>query len=154
MSSSTTPLLVSACLLGEAVRYDGNALLDSDVIKLSEQGYELVAFCPEVVGGLSVPRAAAEICRTSASSSQCHVKNCIGEDVTVQFDQGAEAALALAKAQGITIAVLKEGSPSCGSRQIYDGTFSGHRIAGEGITTTLLKAHGIRVLSELRLDEL
>ena len=147
------PILVSACLLGESVRYDAKALPHSDVMMLSKQGYELVAICPEVAGGLPVPRAATEIC-CADSGSQPRVISCMGEDVTAQFEQGAAAAFALAKARGITTAVLKEGSPSCGSCTIYDGTFSGNRIAGEGITTRLLRMHGIRVLSELRLDEL
>ncbi len=154
MTISQTPLLISACLMGEKVRYDGKALPHTEIAALCDQGYVLIPFCPEVAGGLPVPRAAAEICNKAGASSRCCVKNCAGDDVTAQFYQGAEAALTQVKKDGIATAILKEGSPSCGSRQIYDGSFSGQRIAGAGITTALLQAHGIRVLSELRLDEL
>ncbi len=154
VTTSEKVLLVSACLLGETVRYDGKALPHTEISRLCDQGYVLLPFCPEVAGGLPVPRAAAEICNDADASSRRCVKNCCGADVTAQFYKGAAAALAQVKEHGITTAILKEGSPSCGSREIYDGSFSGQRIAGEGITTTLLQAHGVRVLSELRLDEL
>lgn len=151
---SATPLLVSACLLGEAVRYDGKALPYPEIAELDERGYWLVPCCPEVAGGLPVPRAAAEICHTDGDSSHRCVMNCRGEDVTLQFNRGAEAALALVKQHGIVTAILKEGSPSCGSQQIYDGSFSGRHVSGEGVTTALLRFYGVRVLSELRLSEL
>lgn len=148
-----TPLLVSACLLGDRVRYDAQLANDNSVIALANRGYHLIPVCPEVAGGLSVPRAAAEIvaCEGGSGARRC-VRNCRSEDVSEQFYRGAEAALALTREHGITTAVLKESSPSCGSSQIHDGTFSRRRIAGEGITTELLRANGVRVLSEQQLD--
>ncbi len=154
MKPSKIPLLVSACLVGDLVRYDGKVLPHSGIAELASQGYELFAICPEVAGGLPVPRAAAEICTVGDGSSCCCVKNSLGEDVTAQFNKGAAAALALATAKRVTTAILKEGSPSCGSGEVYDGSFSSRRVAGRGITTRLLQAHGIRVLSEQALDKL
>ena len=104
-------------------------------------------FCPEVAGGFGVPRPAAEI------DSRGRVMTQAGADVTDGFVRGARLALDAARAQNVRLAVLKDGSPSCASDLIYDGSFSGRKRAGRGVTTALLERHGIRVFSELRVDE-
>ena len=141
-------ILVSACLLGQPVRYDGQGkgLSDPRLARWQAQG-RLVSVCPELAGGLPVPRAPAE-------RQEARVVTVQGEDVTAAFACGAQAALQLCQAQGIRLALLKEGSPSCGSQQIYDGTFAGQRVAGEGVTAALLRAHGIQVYAETQLAEL
>ncbi len=141
-------ILISACLLGQPVRYDGQSkgLTDPRLARWQAEG-RLVTLCPELAGGLPVPRAPAERQGTRVVTGQ-------GQDVTDAFAAGALAALQLCQAQGIQLALLKEGSPSCGSGQIYDGRFAGQRVTGEGVTTALLRAHGIRVYSETQLAEL
>jgi len=140
-------VLVSACLLGERVRYDGrDAAAHDDVLDRWTSEGRVVRFCPEVAGGLGVPRPSAEI-RGSA------VVTADGTDVTAAFVAGAERALEAARAAGAALAVLKENSPSCGSTHVYDGTFTGTRVAGQGVTAALFEANGIRVFSERRLAE-
>lgn len=142
-------VLVSACLLGERVRYDGQ---DKGVQHAVLQRWLLegrvVGLCPEVEGGLPVPRPPAE------QQPDGRIRTKAGADVTDAFSRGAAAALALVRAHGITVAVLKEGSPSCGSAFIYDGTFSRARVeGGEGATTRALRAAGVQVFSELQWHE-
>jgi len=141
-------LLISACLLGEHVRYDGGSCLQNSEIlwKWQEEG-RLVPLCPEVAGGLPVPRSPAEI------QADGRIVNVGGEDVSTAFEQGAEKAPRLCKEHGITIAILKEGSPSCGPSKINDGTFSDNKVSGSGVTARLLRANGIRVFSELELEQ-
>ncbi|XQW85042.1 DUF523 domain-containing protein [Thalassotalea piscium] len=142
-------LLVSACLLGEKVRYDGNCQRQQDA-RLSAwcvQGLVL-SMCPEVAGGLPVPRAPAEI----QSDERIITKQ--GLDVTGEFLQGAEKALFLCKKYKIKYALLKESSPSCGSHTIYDGSFSNTKKRGMGLTAKLLTVNNIQVFSENQLDEL
>lgn len=141
-------ILVSACLLGERVRYDGGGMLcaDSRFLRWLEEG-RLVPVCPEVAGGLPIPRPPAELQGSRAVTKE-------GSDATSFFRLGAEAALALALKHNVQAALLKQSSPSCGSRLIYDGTFSGRKIPGEGIATALLRRHGIPVFGEDQLDEL
>jgi uncharacterized protein YbbK (DUF523 family) len=150
-------VLLSACLAGQRVRYNA-ADISCDAPLLSRWRAEgrIIPFCPEVAGGLAVPRPAAEI----AGGEGLHVLQGVvrvmdssGADVSAAFISGAEQTLALAKARHIRLAVLKEGSPSCGSSLIYDGNFSGRRIAGAGVTAECLRQQGIRVFSELQLDE-
>ncbi|MFB4281341.1 DUF523 domain-containing protein [Nonomuraea sp. MTCD27] len=151
-------ILVSACLMGRKVRYDGGAKTSSDawLAGWREEG-RLVPFCPEVEGGLPIPRPAAEIeggaGGAAVLSGTARVLATDGSDVTAEFLAGARAALAVARSQGIRMAVLKEGSPSCGALSIYDGSFQGRRAPGQGVTTALLEQHGIRVFSEERLPE-
>lgn len=141
-------VLVSACLLGQPVRYDGRSKgIISDWLQTLGAEGRVLAFCPEVAGGLPTPRPPAE-------RQGERVLTEAGLDVTAQFDRGAELALQLCQAQGIRFALLKEGSPSCGSGRIYDGRFEGTSMAGEGKTTALLRRHGIRVFSEDQLPEL
>ncbi len=139
-------LLVSACLLGENCRYSGGNNYSPAVAALGER-YELIPVCPEVLGGLPTPRPPAE--RTGE-----RVMGRDGTDVTAAFRLGAERALETALAQGITRAVLKERSPSCGSGQIYDGAFTGRVIPGQGVTAELLSARGVAVYGESRIQEL
>ncbi len=149
-------VLVSACLLGEHVRYDGGAsTVCSEVFDRWEMEGRLVPVCPEMAGGLPTPRPPAEIMRTGDGAGMQEtgeVRTRHGDDVTDSFLAGAQQALALARRHGIRIAVLKDGSPSCGSERIHDGSFSGRRIPGTGITTRLLRQHGIHVFSERQID--
>lgn len=139
-------ILISACLVGDNVKYDGKNNLSDKIERLLEK-YELVPFCPEVEGGLPIPRKPSERVRD-------RVKMEDGRDVTRQFENGAEKALNICMYLGIKIAILKENSPSCGSHTIYDGSFSHKLIKGEGVTTELLKKKGITVLNEDEIDTL
>ena len=139
-------ILISACLVGDKVKYDGHSNYN-EKIKLLLEKYELVPFCPEVEGGLKTPRKPSERVKD-------RVKMEDGKDVTRNFENGAELALNICLYLGIKIAILKEGSPSCGSKKIYDGSFSHKLIDGEGVTTELLKRKGIKVISEDEIDTL
>jgi uncharacterized protein YbbK (DUF523 family) len=150
-----TKLLVSACLLGNPVRYDGQAktLGHAGLERLQAEG-RVVAFCPEVAGGLPVPRAPAEIIAADGSAvlaGRARVTTRDGCDVSDYFIAGAKQALALCREQGITAAVLTETSPSCGSNQIYDGSFTRRSIVGTGVTASLLRQQGIEVFSQFQL---
>lgn len=150
-------LLVSACLLGNPVRYDGKSrsLDHAGLQQLLRQG-RVIVFCPEVAGGLPVPRAAAEIIAGDGSAviaGTARVKTRGGDDVSEFFLAGAEQALALCRQQDISVAVLTELSPSCGSGQIYDGSFTRRSINASGVTTSLLQQHGIKVFNQYQIDE-
>jgi uncharacterized protein YbbK (DUF523 family) len=139
-------ILVSACLLGRPVRYDGGSKLRDDQILVRWQAEgRLVSCCPEIAGGLPVPRPPAEL---SVYGGAVAVRTEDGTDVTDFFTRGAAATLAVARRHGVKMAVLKEGSPSCGSDRVHDGTFSGRSVPGAGVTTTLLRRNGIRVFNE------
>ena len=141
-------ILISACLMGENVRYNGkNSKKSSGIIQKWREDDRLVVLCPEVAGGLSVPRLPAEV------QPDGRIINIEAEDVTAAFQQGAEKALSLCREHDIRIAILKEGSPSCGSSLINDGHFSSTKILGQGVTTQLLEEHGIFVFSENELDQ-
>ena len=133
-------ILVSACLLGENCKYNGGNN-DDLYVKLYLQGKEYIAYCPEIAGGLDSPRPPCEIC-------QGRVLNTEGDDLTDEFIDGAEQALELCNENGVDLAILKEGSPSCGVNWIYDGSFDHVRIPGKGITARLLYNNGIKCLSE------
>ena len=141
-------LLISACLAGENCKYSGgnNFIGETALASLGEK-YELVSACPEVMGGLSVPRIPCE--RIGA-----RVMNERGEDVTAQFKAGAELTANICERQGVKKALLKEKSPSCGSGRIYDGTFSHTVIAGDGVTAERLRALGIALFGESELEML
>lgn len=144
MAEGTAPkpaILVSACLLGVRCNHKGEANLCEAVTDLGER-FRLVAVCPETMGGLPTPRPAAEI------GADGRVRTAEGADVTPFFERGAAATVALARATGATDAVLKARSPSCGCREVYDGTFSRTLVAGEGITARALREAGVRVWSE------
>lgn len=132
--------LCSACLLGKNCRYDGNNNADEKVLALAKNE-ELIPVCPEQLGGLPTPRIYSEV-------NNGKVINEAGEDVTEQFQKGAEETLKIARENNITEAIMKQRSPSCGCGKIFDGTFSGKVIDGWGITADLLRKNGIRVISE------
>ncbi len=149
-------ILVSACLLGNPVRYDGNSkAVDSTELDPLLAQDRVISFCPEVAGGLPIPRAAAEIHAGDGNAviaKLARVKTSDGTDVTDYFLSGAEQALALCLEHNITVAVLTETSPSCGSNQIYDGSFSRNAIPGSGVTAALLRQHDIKVFSQHQLE--
>ncbi len=137
-------IIVSACLLGLDTKYDGGNNRNERIVALSKT-YVLVPLCPEQLGGLSTPRPPSEIKGNSVFSIK-------GSDVTKNFLKGAEEALKFAKLYGVKRAILKDGSPSCGSNYIYDGTFTGRKVRGNGITAKLFKRNGIRVYSENEIE--
>ena len=141
-------ILVSTCLLGMPCRYDGTGKREAGLEKLREQGHTLIPVCPEVLGGLPIPRPPAE------RQPDGRVITQKGQDVTNQYRAGAQRALELAQVHGCTLAVLKERSPSCGRGQIYDGTFSHTLISGSGVTAQLLEEHGIPVYGESQIKNL
>lgn len=145
---SMEKLLISACLAGENCKYSGgnNFIGETALASLGDK-YELVSACPEVMGGLSVPRIPCE--RIGA-----RVMNERGEDVTAQFKAGAELTADICERQGIKKALLKEKSPSCGSGRIYDGTFSHTVIAGDGVTAQRLRALGVTLYGESEIEKL
>lgn len=143
--SKNTPkkkVLVSACLYGYCTKYDGghNILLDKTFLDWKNRGM-LIPVCPEVLGGLSTPRLPSEICNGRIKAKD-------GTDVTDNFNRGAEEVLKIARENNVMIAIMKDGSPSCGCKQIYDGNFSGKKINGAGVCARLLLENGIVVLSE------
>jgi uncharacterized protein YbbK (DUF523 family) len=149
-------ILVSRCLLGHRVRYDGGASGPFDQLQQWLDEGRVVPLCPEVAGGLPTPRAAAEIPGGQGSEvleGCAAVITTEGEDVSAQFLSGACQALELVQKHGIRVAVLKANSPSCGNLLTYDGTFSGVKVSGEGVTAALLKRNGVQVFSELELVE-
>ena len=136
------PLLVSACLVGVNCKYSGgNNALPPELLAALEEKYRLVPICPERDGGLPTPRLPSE-------RKGKRVLNRAGEDVTEAFRRGAQFALETARREGCRLALLKERSPSCGSGEIYDGSFSGTPIPGDGVAAALLKEHGIAVFGE------
>jgi uncharacterized protein YbbK (DUF523 family) len=149
-------ILVSRCLLGHRVRYDGGASGPFDQLQQWFDEGRVVPLCPEVAGGLPTPRAAAEIPGGQGAQvldGQALVTTTEGEDVSAQFLSGAYQALELVQKHSIRVAILKANSPSCGNRLTYDGTFSGVKVSGEGVTAALLKRHGVQVFSELELPQ-
>ncbi len=150
-------ILLSACLLGNPVRYDGKAktLRHARLDELVAAG-RAFAYCPEVGGGLPVPRPAAEIQQGDGAAvlaGRARVVTRDGDDVSESFVAGARGALALCREHDIELAVLTEFSPSCGSGLVYDGSFSRSRVAGDGVTAALLRAHGIRVFNQHQLEQ-
>lgn len=132
-------VLVSACLLGENCKYSGGNNRNENVLEwLERKGYEAVPVCPEVLGGLPVPRPPAEIVDGVVMTRE-------GKNVDAEFRRGAELALEIARRNGIRLAVVQPRSPSCGARQVYDGTFSGRKVNGQGVFAKLLLKHGLCV---------
>jgi uncharacterized protein YbbK (DUF523 family) len=152
-------ILISACLLGHAVRYDGKGkLLSHPAIERWKNEGRLVSICPEMAGGMPVPRPPAEI-ENGASGldvleGRARVLEITGGDVTAEFIRGARKALAFAQDNGCDYALLIDGSPSCGSIAIYDGSFSGLKHAGNGITAALLAKAGISIFSHDQIEQL
>ena len=149
-------ILVSACLLGINCKYNGGNNKNENVLNLIEK-YILIPVCPEQLGGLSTPREPAEIVGGNGSdvlSREAKVVTNSGKDITQMFVKGAEETLKIAKMFKAKIAILKDGSPSCGVKHIYDGTFT-HRIkSGSGVTASILKKSGIIVISEVEIDKI
>lgn len=131
-------IMVSACLLGENCKYSGGNNRHEKVLEYIK-GHEVIPICPEVMGGLPTPRPPAEIVSGE-------VINRLGVSVDREYRLGAEKALKLAREKQIDLAILQPRSPSCGTKEIYDGTFSGKRIPGMGVTAALLKENGYVVL--------
>ena len=151
-------VIVSACLLGHRVRYDGTcAEVESHILRRWAAEGRVVVLCPEVAGGLPAPRPPAEISGGRGGSAvldgSATVIDATGRDVTTSFVRGAEHVLAVAQARGARIAVLKDGSPSCGSTYTSDGSFTGRRVPVPGVTAARLRDAGIRVFSEAQLAE-
>jgi len=149
---------VSACLLGEAVRYNGGDMrCDVDILQRWLREGRVISVCPEVAGGLPVPRPRAEIADgadgTQVLAGNARVFDSNGRDVTAYLVCGAEQALERARARQVRIAVLKQGSPSCGTNYTFDGSFTDTRMSNRGVTATLLQQAGIRVFSEDQLAE-
>ena len=131
-------ILVSACLLGKNCKYNGGNNLNQRVLDFIE-GHEVIGICPEQLGGLSTPRLPAEIIDGVVTNKE-------GISVDAEFRKGAQAALATALENKVDLAILQSRSPSCGVKEIYDGSFSGKKIKGQGVLAKLLSAHGIKVL--------
>lgn len=134
--------LISACLMGQKCKYNGT---DNYCPKLAKLRKDAILVCPEVYGGLEIPRDPCEIKKDKVISKT-------GQDRTNEYHKGAQKVLEIAKKNGVSIAILKENSPSCGVKTVYDGTFSHTKIQGCGITTKLLKENGIKVYSEEMLE--
>jgi uncharacterized protein YbbK (DUF523 family) len=145
--------IISACLCGVNCKYSGKNNLSERCMKLFREG-KAVLVCPEQLGGLSTPRNPVELNNTASEVIEGNGKalNNQGEDVTKQFLNGAYETLKIAKELGVTKAILKEGSPSCGSNYVYDGTFTGNKIKGKGITAQILENEGITVFSDEDLE--
>ena len=142
-------ILVSGCLAGLPCRYDGKAQPNEEAVKKVERG-EAIICCPETMGGLPTPRIPAEIIGGDGNAVlDCRAKvvTAEGRDVTDEYIKGAEKALKIAQENGIHKAILKAKSPSCGCGIIYDGSFTGRKKAGDGVTAALLKRSGIQVES-------
>ncbi len=141
-----TKLIVSACLLGENCKYNGGNNKNEEVIALGKT-FELIPICPECFGGLPIPRVPSEI-----KDGRVYSKD--GVDLTDYFNKGADHALYIAMESNAPAALLKENSPSCGFGKIYDGSFSGKKIDGNGITAQLLSDNGIRIFGESAIKKL
>ena len=137
-------ILISGCLMGMYCRYDGKTKCHDKIDALMKK-HTLIPVCPEIMGGLPTPRPAAEIRDNRVINKACN-------DVTNQFKKGATEVLRLARLYDCSTVILKERSPSCGSNQIYDGSFTGKLIQGDGITAALLKKEGICVIGESDID--
>lgn len=154
-------ILISSCLLGEDVRYDGgnSSIAMGAKFRFSQKELfmdilcdnEIYSFCPEVSGGLPTPREPAEL---TSSQKPFNVQTAEGTDVTINFLMGAKNALDLCKDEAITVALLKSKSPSCGNGKIYDGTFSEKLVEGQGLTARLLEENGLTIFNENQLTEL
>ena len=146
-------IIVSACLLGENCKYGGGNNKSENVIKYLEDK-EYILVCPEQLGGLSTPRNPSEIITYGNKDGNDLLSGCTkvlsnkGIDVTKNFIQGAEETLKIAKEHNAKTAILKAGSPSCGYKKIYDGTFLGNKIQGMGVTAAILNKENIALLDE------
>ncbi len=143
--------LISACLCGVCCRYDGGCFDYPALRQLVKDG-RAIPFCPECAGGLPTPRVPCEITHNPDGEQKIISSN--GTDCTAAYRSGAKRALEICKANNLNIAILKDGSPSCGVTRIYDGTHTGTRIPGQGITAALLAQNGITLYTEESLPNL
>lgn len=151
---SERPVILSACVAGVACTHEAEAKTRDWAVRLISEG-RAVTVCPEVAGGLPIPRPAAEIIGGDGSDvldGRARVIDEHGTDVTEQYLAGARSALAAARRSGATRAILKARSPSCGRGEIFDGTFGGGTRAGDGVTAALLAREGIEVLTDEQFD--
>jgi len=150
-------VLISACLLGKRVRYDGKTLeISAKIIQQWLQADRVVTICPEADVGMGIPRPPAEITGGDGFdvlSGCASVVTEAGLDVTDKFLLGAKLALSICQQHDISVAVLSESSPSCGSTTIYDGHFRRHKITGKGVTVALLEQNGIQVFNQFELEK-
>ena len=151
-------VLVSTCLLGLPARYNGDQVAyEHPVLRRWQEEGRIIAFCPEVAGGLPTPRPPAEVAEGKGGrlvlAGKARVVDKTGDDVTGPFVRGARQAQDIARTRRIRLAILKEGSPSCGSSYSYDGSFMSVRLPLPGVTTAALEEAGVRVFSENQLDE-
>jgi len=142
--------LISSCLAGVRCRYDGSDNGDDEIIEFMKEGDCIIA-CPEVLGGLDTPRVPCEILNVDGEK---HVVNREGKDLTEEFMDGAHRTLEICRAAGVTAAILKFRSPSCGFGRVYDGTFSGELVEGNGLAADLLHKNGIKIYSENNWKEI
>jgi uncharacterized protein YbbK (DUF523 family) len=153
-----TKILVSACLMGHPVRYNASAKTElGELLHTLRAENRLVTHCPELAAGLPTPRAPAEIFSAQGAqvmSGQARIIENTGADVTEHYQLAAWLALKAAQTAGCRAALLTDGSPTCGSTEIYDGSFSGRKIAGSGVAAALLRQHGIVVFSHQQIPEL
>ena len=138
-------MMVSACLLGENCKYNGGNNRNEKLLSLLA-GHEIIPVCPEVAGGLPVPRVPAELVGGRAVSRD-------GMDVDAAFRQGAEKTLETARAENPDLIILQSRSPSCGVKEIYDGTFTGAKIPGQGIFAKMAIDAGYLTVDIEDLDE-
>ncbi|AVK96717.1 DUF523 domain-containing protein [Lysinibacillus sphaericus] len=149
-------IVVSSCLAGLEVRYNGTHCLNNKIMKLIEEN-KAITVCPELLGGFSTPREPAEIIGGNGEDVLDGIAKVIeksGRDVTELYIKGAYITLKKAIDVNATVVVLKEYSPSCGSSMIYNGEFIGKEIAGNGVTAALLKRNGLQVISERQFSEI
>ena len=137
---------ISSCLLGIQCKYNGGSNYNEDIIRLKEK-YEIIPICPEVLGGLSIPRVPSEIVNNKVINQE-------GIDVTNNYNQGALKALQILKENNVNVVILKSKSPSCGKGEVYDGTFSHTLIKGNGVTTQLFLDNNITIYNEHNYKDL
>lgn len=149
-------VMVSSCLLGNPVRYNGSdAPSDKRILSRWRKEGRLIHYCPEIAAGFPVPRPPAETVGgdgTIVLLGEARVFEDTGADVTDMFIEGAQKALDFARNNNVKVAILTDGSPSCGSSYVYDGTFGGGTVPGKGVTTALLEQNGIQVFSESEIE--
>lgn len=158
-TGDTPRILVSACLLGQLVRYNGTAkTLHHTLLEHWQAQGLVVPFCPEIAGGLPTPRPPAEIMQAKTGDAvlngTARVFDTTGADMTEPFVAGAQSALQAALTHGCRFALLTDGSPSCGSLTLYDGSFTGQKHAGAGVTAALLRQNGIEVFAQATIENL
>ncbi|MEX3016835.1 DUF523 domain-containing protein [Gymnodinialimonas hymeniacidonis] len=152
-------VLISSCLMGARVRYDGKAkTLDDQLLATWRAEGRLISLCPEMAAGLPTPRAPAEIAPGATAEAVLRGRGAIydkdGLDMTADFVNGANLALEVAQESGCRFALLTDGSPSCGSTRVYSGDFNGQTHEGEGVVAARLRAGGVRVFAQHQLNDL